>query len=197
MEKLRSFTATAALFFLGAPLALAAGGGKSYVSLALTRVVDESQADTAKAKNEVFILNLTGAWVQASGLSLGLKYFDFTQNGQILSSASGTVIQGFGPLIGYYHPSGFFGNFSYLYKPTKKVNDAARAEAETLKDGDGYVIDLGKAFELGGFGVAVQVSYSKVTYKKAEIRGLINEVDLDGNWYDSSTYPYIAGLIYF
>lgn len=184
------------------PLLLASGaraerGGGSYLSLALTRTLEESRADTEKGKNEILILNATAAWMHTSGFVLGAKYFDYAQNGQILSTTSGTVISAYGLLGGYYHASGVFGHAAYLYKPTKRINDAERNDASVLKGGDGYVFDLGKVFEFGGWGVGLQMTYAKVSYKKAEIVGLSDEQSLTGTWTDELTYPFLAGFIFF
>jgi hypothetical protein len=182
------------------PFALAAAapharaeGDHSYLSIALTQTEDRSQADSVKGKDLVTIINVTGAYVQSPGLTLGLKYFNYNQNGRTTES-TGTVISGYGPLVGFYHQSGIYANASYLLFPTK-VYDGDKGKAE-YSGGNGYVIDLGKAFEFSGWGAGLQVSYSKVTYKKYKARGQATD-DLEGQWNDESIYPYLSAFVFF
>lgn len=168
-----------------------AGGDKSYVSVALTRTEMESQEDSAKGKDAITIINFTGAWVQAGGLSLGLKYFNFNENGDSFADG-GVTTSGYGPMVGYYHASGFFANLSYLYKPAKKFVD--RNSHVEFGGGDGYILDVGKVFEMGAWGAALQLTYSKITYK--DMNDGTTSTPLKGTWYDGSTFPYIALFVY-
>lgn len=182
--KKRLLFGTAALF---AAAPAEASGDKSYIAVAATRTVDESKADTAEGLDEVLIVNATAAWVMPPGFSLGLKYFNFDRNE--------VTTTGYGPLIGFYHQSGFFVNAAYLYKPVKKFDKQNDDGYLEFKEGDGTVVDLGKVFEFGAWGAGVQVTYHKVNYKKATQRDAT--VKLTGSWWDSGTYPYLVGVFYF
>ena len=168
----------------------ARAGDRSYVSVAVTRADDESQADDTKARDEKTLIDVSGAWVQPGGLSLGLKYFNYNENGDQVVEG-GTNTSGYGPMIGFYHVSGAFLNLAYLYKPTKKYNDDG-THVE-FNGGAGYVVDLGKVFEMGAWGVGLQVTYSKVTYKNMNTG---TDEKLSGTWCDTSTYPYLSLFVY-
>lgn len=168
-----------------------AAGARSYVSLALTRTEDFSRADANKAKREVTILDVSAAYTMDTGLGLGVKYYNYAANSDA-DAETGTVISGLGPMVGYLHGSGFFATGTYLFGPTKTV-DAGNATA-TYKDGDGYVIDVGKVFEFGAWGAALQITHSKVTYK--EVKTEDGEEKLEGDWHDAATYPLIGVFVF-
>lgn len=173
--------------------AWAAGGDKSYVSAALTKTQDVSRADSSKGEDVVTIMNISAAFAMGSGFALGLKYFDYSQDGKFLEDEN-LVIAGYGPMVGYMHASGIYANLAYLISPTKSYkHDRSKTKYE---GGNGYVLDVGKMWEFGSsFGAGVALSQSKVTYKEATTDG--TETDLDGEWSDSSFYPYLSFFVFF
>ncbi len=185
-----------------APIALAsallgssafAASDQSFVALALTRTEDHAVAEGDESSDEVTIINATLGFGMGSGLVLGAKYYDYSNDSEFLTDDS-TVIQGFGPLIGYYHQSGFFGAASYLYKPTKTYktdNGNVRYEG-----GSGYVLEAGKSFPVSSsFAFAVELVQAKTSYEK--VKGAGADDDLDKEWSDTSLYPYVALFVYF
>ncbi len=168
-----------------------AAGPRSYVSLALTRTEDFARAGEDKAKREVTILDVAAAYTMATGVGLGAKYYNYSLSGDT-GEESGTVISGLGPMVSYLHGSGFFGTGTYLFEPTKAVD--AGNDVATYKDGYGYVIDAGKIFEFGAWGVALQITHAKVTYTKVKTED--DEEKLEGDWNDAATYPLIGVFVF-
>lgn len=169
-----------------------AKGDKSFVSAAITKTEDESVADDSRGKDAVTILNLGAAISVGSGVAVGLKYFDYSQDGKFLDDEN-LVISGYGPMVGYMHDSGLYINAAYLFSASKTYKSGG--SKSTFK-GTGYVIDAGKIWDVGSsFGVGIAVSQSKITYKSATIAG--HEGDLHGEWSDSSFYPYLSLFLFF
>jgi hypothetical protein len=191
---MRSLAILALMGLLAAPAV--AAGDRSFVSVAASKVTDDSKVDGIDGKFDVTILNLSAAFGVGSGVVLGAKYFDYQVNGDV-GQGDGTTISGYGPMAGYLHDgTGLFVNAAYLLFPTKAGSDQ-NGDKATFSGGNGYVIDVGKMFEVGKqFGVAVQLSQSNVTYKKlTDADG--KTADLSGVWSDASLYPYISAMVFF
>jgi len=165
------------------------------VSVSYTRTEDTWKADDTEATREVQIIGATAGYVQTPGVTLGGKYFQYTHNGDVTASGEeGITASGWGPLVGFYHQSGIFLNAAYLVQP-EKVYDDNNGSAR-FYGGSGMTVDVGKAFELGGFGLGLQMTYSKIEYEKMKADGL-DEQKLDGEWSDESVYPHLAFFAYF
>jgi hypothetical protein len=151
----------------GTVAALAADA--SFVSLAVTQTEDKITTEGDEGTDQVTILNLSVGVGVGSGLVLGARYFDFSQDNEFLDSDK-VVTSGWGPMIGYLH--------------------------ETFQGGNGYVIDLGKVWKVGNqFGVGLQLSKSHVGYE--EVKSNDGKEDLNGDWSDESLYPYLSLFVFF
>jgi hypothetical protein len=174
--------------------ALAASNEQNFVSLALTRTEDRSVTEGEKGADDVTVINATLGFGMGSGLVLGGKYFDYSQDNEFLDD-SNTSISGWGPLVGYYHQSGFFGSATYLVQPTKDYKTASGGKG-SFYGGHGYVVEAGKSFPISGsFAAGVQVTQSHVEYQK--VKGDGGEDDLEKEWSDTSLYPYLTLFVYF
>lgn len=170
-----------------------AASASNFVSLALTRTEDHSVSEGHKGADDVTIINATLGFDINSGLVLGGKYFDYSQDNEFLNDTN-LVISGWGPLIGYYHSSGFFGSATYLVQPEK--NYKTSLGREKFYGGNGYVLEAGKSFPVSSsFAVGLQISQSHIEYKKVKSSG--DESNLDREWSDSSLYPYLTLFVYF
>lgn len=101
--------------------------------------------------------DFTLGYILSSGLALGLRY-DMTST--TTSPGSKTDNTGYGPAIGFYHDSGFFGLFSYLLSYEIKTDTGKTT-------GDGMSLDLGYIYRFGTFGLGAQLTWYSLVLKKS------------------------------
>jgi hypothetical protein len=178
----------------GAPSARA-DGDKSYGALAITKTDEASQTDQGKAEHAITVIDLGVGINAGSGLIIGGRYFDYSLDDKLLSD-TGSTITGYGPMVGYLHDKTLlFANAAYLLGPTKDIKSGAGTT--TFSGGSGYLITVGKAFEINkSFGMALQVTQSQVSYKSVkDVNG--TSTSLVGTWQDTSLLPYLAACVFF
>jgi hypothetical protein len=183
----------AASLSLASARALAAGAGASFASAAVTRTSDVAHVDGDKYERDITILNISAAYGMGSGFVVGAKYWDYSADDDLLSDDNLTL-NGYGPMVGFMHQSGFYANVAYLLFPEKAYK--AQGVTTKLHGGNGYVVDVGHVWDVGSsFGVGLAVSQSHVAYEKETTAG--TEESLSGTWSDDSLYPYASLFIYF
>lgn len=173
--------------------ATAAGADKSFLSAAITKTEDVGRTNSSKSEDLVTILNLSVGFAVGSGVTLGLKYLDYSQDDKLLEDEN-LVISGYGPMVGYMHANGFYGQFSYLMSTAKTYRH--NGDKTTYEGKSGYVLDVGKVWDVGSsFGIGVALAKTQATYDEASESG--EATDLSGEWSDSSLYPYLSLFLFF
>jgi hypothetical protein len=190
------------LFFRGLallPLLAASGAraeaGKSFVSLMVTKTDEISASDAGKAEHSITAFDFIAGFGLSDGIVLGGSYLDYGVDDNDNGDAT-TTIKGFGPMVGYLHPSLFYVTATYLYQPTKDDRAGGNGDV-TYGGGSGYVFRIGKAFEINkSFGLAVQLTQAHVDYKTVtEADG--TQKNLGGGWYDQMLQPWGGVFVFF
>lgn len=194
----RSSWGSLALAFVGVfvpgvkDAAYAKSAAGSFVALAATRTTNTTKQNKNEYTAETQIIGAAAAYGISSGAGIGAKYFQYTESSD-LSADYSVETTGYGPMVSFVHDSGVFGAFTFLLQPEKKFK-LASAEV-THFGGQGYIVDIGKVFLLGDWGVGFQLSQSSVTFSKQKLTG--TETDLDGNYTDTSLCPLLNVFVFF
>jgi hypothetical protein len=197
--RLHHIVRSLALACLAAAPSARASDPKSYLELALTKTDEAAQSDQGKAEHAVTVFDISGGFSAGDGLILGGKYFNYGIDDKLDGALNGeatTTIKGWGPMIGYMHPTLAYITATYLYQPEKDVK-AESGSTVVYNGGSGYAIALGKAFEVGkSVGLALQLEQAHVDYKTVtDPNG--NQRSLTGTWYDQMLHPYVGVFVFF
>lgn len=129
-----------------------------------------------------------------SGVLVGGKYILLDEDAKNADVKSANVLSGFGLSLGYMHSSGLGIMATYLFEPTRDIEDGGDTTA-TWNGGDGSVIDVGYYFDNGDWAIGPQLSIVSAKFKTIESEG--QQVDLDSPYEETLTYPYVSLFFYF
>jgi len=176
MTTIRNFTLFfVTLFGLGflATNANAAGKDSGFLIHLVPQYSNYTIQTTSDSTQTSLAAETTLGYLFDMGFALGIRY-DLTNSS---STSAGTTTKSdttmYGPAVGYFHESGFFGIFSYLLAYTIKTDT-------TETNGDGMQLDLGWLHRFGSFGLGAQLSYNSLVQKKSKNAAGV-ETDIDPN----------------
>ena len=167
-----------------------------YVNAALFYGTETTKIGDNKSESTKTFYNAGIGLKMDSGLILGAKYLvlDETAKAGDDDDDTGAKLTGLGATLGYLHDSGFGLAFTYLFEPEKEILSDGDTVA-TGTGGTGSVIDVGYYFDQGDYAIGPQISVVSATYKEFEYEEL--DVELDDDYEETFTYPYIAMFFYF
>ena len=179
---------------------LQAQTGKFFFSLSGIYDDDEFKEGSSRLHATSLMTVLSAGFAQNPGWFLGIRYFQFHRDDKDeRANSSGFIIKSLGPMLGFFHDSGFFGNLTYLLAPTKEQDVASGGGTASgeFKGGAGYIVDVGKIWMLGSsIGASLGMSYTKIDYKTLETPSA-GETSLNGTWYDKFIYPQLGISLFF
>jgi len=168
---------------------------KIMFNAAVTQVSDESKRDTSRVNFNSTIYSAAIGLHGEQGLVGGLKYWSYDKKGTTAVSSRETI-QTWGPLIGFIHKdTGVYLLGTWFIGPEKVAQDDV--VKTTYSGGDGYLVEFGKMFHFNPSAAGgLQLAHSKVTYKDFKTEGGLSG-SLNGNYEDSTLYPYISLFLFF